>query len=374
VAQLAAGSDTPQLSLDATALNKLKAGTLLPVVLFNSLGWDRSDFVSVLINRTDLIVLDENNALLASQINPVPQFSLEFSPATSQRFYFQAKVPALGITTVFVAVDAARAHRGQLSSSIADIASDSYRLHFDGTGRLASLSNLHSNITRSVAQDFLQYVSASQSEQNSGAYVFRPEQGNRIGVGSDNDGGHPYVSSTWKFIDAYSAQAKVTAFLTPAADATYLDTFAANVRTSSPTQLTVTTGRVDGKQPTPDPWGQSISHNFLPFDLTAAPPRGFQLGAQTVGSSPSASYRIVAFDFPKPYSAPPRVLLTARASVDNDDLFVLSVVDVTAKARANARARLCIYVCVCMYVCIYIFAYIYIFLYIYMYIYMWVSR
>eukprot|EP00048_Salpingoeca_helianthica_P001784 m.51619 g.51619 ORF g.51619 m.51619 type:complete len:1134 (-) comp11716_c0_seq2:511-3912(-) len=331
VAQLATKTTAPVLTLSSTVLNTLQAGSYLPVVLFNSLGWSRSDFVALLTNRTDLIVVDESGALLPSQINPVPHFNLDYSAATSQRLFFQTNVPALGIITVFVAVDAARARRGVPSAGISNISSMEYQLSFSASGRLSSISNVHAGITRGVAQDFFEYVSASQSEQNSGAYVFRPEQGNRLSVGSDNDGGHPYVSSTWNFIEPNPDTAKMTAFLTPVGDAQFTDTFGTNVRSTSPKQLNVTTGRVDGQQPTPDPWGQGVSTNFLPFDLNAPAPAGFQLESHAIGASPTSSYRLVTLTFAKPYSAVPRVLVTARGSVDCDDLFVVSVAQVTAK-------------------------------------------
>lgn len=183
---------------------------------------------------------------------------------------------------------------------------------------------------------FVPFFADIQSEQNSGAYIFRPEQGNRLGVGSDNDGQNPYLKSAWNFIDPYPGSATMSVFVTPRADVAYMDTFATSVRSLSPQQFAVTTGRVDGQQPQPDPWGQSIAVDFLALDRTASPPQGFQLGSQNIGNSPGASYRLIAVSFTSAYSSAPRVLVSIRASADNNDLFVASIVQVTSKVGLTA--------------------------------------
>ncbi len=153
-----------------------------------------------------------------------------------------------------------------------------------------------------------------------------------MGVGSDSDQSTPYIDVTWTFIDPYPTGSHITAFLTPRADATYMDTFAPSLQSSTNINLTLTVGRVDGQQPQPQPWGQSPSISFLPVDLTAPPP-GFTAGTTMVGSSLTRSYQIVSVTFGKPYGSVPRILVTPHGSENNRDLFVATVVSVTQNVR-----------------------------------------
>ena len=119
-------------------------------------------------------------------------------------------------------------------------------------------------------------------------------------------------------------------FLTPRADAQYMDSFSSNVRTLSPTSFSVTTGRLD-REDSP-PWGQQVTADFLAIDSSLPFLSGFQLGSVYVGSS-SSSFKVVQADFPKPFSESPRLLVTARASQDVDQLFVASIISVSPTVK-----------------------------------------
>jgi hypothetical protein len=101
---------------------------------------------------------------------------------------------------------------------------------------LRSITNTVSGLSHQVEQDLWQYYPAFQTEQNSGAYVFRPEQNCRLMVGSNNNYDQLFKSSNWQFVYPYSSSASLGVLLTPVASSTYTDTFAASLQTVNPTQ------------------------------------------------------------------------------------------------------------------------------------------
>jgi len=62
-------SSVPTLRSGDSALLNINNGQTVPVILFNSLGWSRSEIVMLPVNRNDLIVLDRSQNKLVSQIN-----------------------------------------------------------------------------------------------------------------------------------------------------------------------------------------------------------------------------------------------------------------------------------------------------------------
>ena len=155
-------SSPPALSLNSSALESLKSGQYLPVVVYNTLGWTRSDFVSILTKRVDVIVVDDKGNPIPSQINPIGDFSLD-SGTFTQRLFFQPHVPAYGTRTYFITVDRARAVVGVVSKGSTNITNNFYRLSFDpASGRWASLTNIVTGVSRQVNHEYYEYVSASQ--------------------------------------------------------------------------------------------------------------------------------------------------------------------------------------------------------------------
>ena len=190
------GAQAPVLSLDPAAVASLTVGQFLPVVVYNSLAWDRQDVVNVSLNRADVIVLNGSNVRVTSQINPNANFTLD-AAASKYTLFFQADVPALGFAVFFLTVNPSLAVLGRVAPAVLlppqgpraplpSLATAQYNVSFGADGRLAAVTNLQSGIGATVAHDFWQYTSASQSGQNSGAYVFRPEQDNVVGIGSNS--------------------------------------------------------------------------------------------------------------------------------------------------------------------------------------------
>jgi hypothetical protein len=149
------------MSVSSDAITTLKAGDFLPVVVYNSLGWSRNEFVSILAQRADLSVVDDQGQAVDSQVNPIANFSYDIGINT-HRLFFHVSVPALGTRTYFIKVDAG-AVQGVVSKGVANITGSHYRLSFSpSTSRLAGITNIVTGASRSVAQDYYQYVSASQ--------------------------------------------------------------------------------------------------------------------------------------------------------------------------------------------------------------------
>lgn len=175
------------------------------VVLHNTLGWEVTRTVRLVLNRSDVIVLDSTGSLIPSQLNPLPSFdpqasaapipsdgmqffpemsnALDFSsPRAGYALYFAATIPAASLSTVFVTVDAARAVRGKkttLSETGGVMENRALRLHFNlEDGLLSSVLNKRSDINATVKQQLWQY----RSGDHDGAYIFRPAQRHMSGA------------------------------------------------------------------------------------------------------------------------------------------------------------------------------------------------
>jgi len=66
---LLGGATPPSLSTDARALIELQdLGSVVPVVIYNSLAWSRSSVVEVPVGRSDLRVMDAGGDVIPSQV------------------------------------------------------------------------------------------------------------------------------------------------------------------------------------------------------------------------------------------------------------------------------------------------------------------
>lgn len=96
----------PSLTTSNDALAALQgaapqpSGPVVPIVLFNSLGWNRSAMVNVTVPRVDVIVLDDLGNAVGSQVIP----DGAYSSGAGTALYFEASLPAIGIATYFVGV------------------------------------------------------------------------------------------------------------------------------------------------------------------------------------------------------------------------------------------------------------------------------
>jgi hypothetical protein len=166
------------------------------VVLHNTLGWDVVHTARVVVNRSDLVVLDEDGALVPSQLNPLPAFAPEAHQATGPHYfpematapagfqaptylagyalYFAATLPPASLSTYFITIDPTRAVQGKKQdfSAVGGVLENTVvRAEFDvSSGLLKAVSNKHSGANASVKQQLWQYRSGDKD----GAYIFRP--------------------------------------------------------------------------------------------------------------------------------------------------------------------------------------------------------
>ena len=173
------------------------------VVLHNSLGWEVSQTVRLVVNRSDLVVLSAHGVLLPSQLNPLSSYEPQTLPAQGQNFfpetenvlgfhsptlaqgyslYFLAELPPASLSTYFVAVDAAQASRGEekdLAASGGVVENAHTRMVFStSTGLLTSIANKDSGTNASIKQQLWQYKSGDKD----GAYIFRPATRHALGT------------------------------------------------------------------------------------------------------------------------------------------------------------------------------------------------
>ncbi|KAL8474413.1 hypothetical protein ACS0TY_031036 [Phlomoides rotata] len=173
----------------------LSLGKKIAVVVYNSLGWKRTDVIRVPVTGEKVIVTDSTGKIILTQLLPIVNASAlshKFyasaytgePPSTSPKYWlaFTAVVPPLGFNTYVIS-------SGQSSGLIKPI---SYM--FDGSqtgaievgpgnlklmysrkdGKLTQYTNSKNSVNISLEQSYSYYVGSTDKVQASGAYVFRP--------------------------------------------------------------------------------------------------------------------------------------------------------------------------------------------------------
>jgi hypothetical protein len=163
------GQSLQALSSNTAALLSITNGQIIPVVVYNSLGWARDDIAVLPVNRNDLTVLSSINATVPSQINA----NNASNAAGKFNLFFQVSVPPVGFQTYFVvARSTVRATQTYSTTVEADtIITNGYvSVTISGsTGLISEVNNIPSSLSVSVKQNLLAYQS-----QHSGAYAFGP--------------------------------------------------------------------------------------------------------------------------------------------------------------------------------------------------------
>jgi len=164
-------STAPSLQGGAEAVAKISNGQTVAVVLFNPLGWTRSEVVILPANRGDLTVLD-------SKLNKVP-FQISAAKGgnitSSYHLFIPAQVGPLGFTTYFVQAPSSNdnsnlENENEYQVGDSTIENSLLSITFSGTTNLiSSITNKKSGVTIPVQQTLAQYTSA-----HSGAYAFGP--------------------------------------------------------------------------------------------------------------------------------------------------------------------------------------------------------
>jgi len=161
-------SNVPSLMGGVQAVTNITNGQTVAVVLFNSLGWTRSEVVVVPVNRADVVVYDSSMTKLTIQVSPAVGGNI----TSKYHLFFTAKVPALGYATYFVQVPSSEFEGYPMRApEAATVFQNSIvAINISSTTNLITgIANLKSGVSLDVSQTLAQYTSL-----NSGAYAFGP--------------------------------------------------------------------------------------------------------------------------------------------------------------------------------------------------------
>jgi hypothetical protein len=162
------------MSRDLTVLQKMQDSDTVAVVVYNSLGWVRQEYVAVPVNRQDLVVSDDQGKPLPSQITG--------TPGNYQMYFLAMQIPPLGFRTFFVSVNkqqaspSARIEKWNFADDLT-LSNEKYDVVIcANTGRMCRIRNKQEGIDLSVEHNFFTYESFwnGTAGQTSGAYIFRP--------------------------------------------------------------------------------------------------------------------------------------------------------------------------------------------------------
>jgi len=191
-------SHEPLLSLDESTMQKLDSQHNISVVLWNSLGWNVSRYVSLPIYETNIYVLEANTGhAVPFQVNPaLPSIKGPcLSPGTCgvptldapYRLSFLADLPSLGFSTYVISVLSTDHEKildtSHLAKEYTTIKASTFTLEnsflrviFDSdSGHLIGVDNIASNISISVKQNYFTYTGNPEMFRVAeGAYVFHP--------------------------------------------------------------------------------------------------------------------------------------------------------------------------------------------------------
>ncbi|KAL3617629.1 hypothetical protein CASFOL_037950 [Castilleja foliolosa] len=160
----------------------LSNGKKVAVIVYNSLGWKRTDVIRIPVISQNAIVKDYTGKVILSQLIPIVNAS-----AANKKYWlaFTAVVPPLGFSTYVITSGESSApikpitytFGGNRNDAI-QIGSGNLRLIYSGNdGKLMQYINSKSSVNVSVEQAYSYYAGHdgnNGSTQASGAYIFRP--------------------------------------------------------------------------------------------------------------------------------------------------------------------------------------------------------
>ena len=149
-------------SICVPVTDTLKSGKMVPLVFYNSLGWNRTMPITVPAIEGATV----HNTASQGWHNP---FNGNYE------ITFLAEVPALGFATYYVVPPDGSSFHGEkeMPEPVASISNQYYTIRFDGEGgSLSSINNMD------FRMDYLWYNESAGNNKNStqadGAYIFRP--------------------------------------------------------------------------------------------------------------------------------------------------------------------------------------------------------
>nr|GEY53800.1 probable alpha-mannosidase At5g13980 [Tanacetum cinerariifolium] len=177
----------------------LSSGKKLVVVVYNSLGWNRSDVIRLPVVSENIAVYDSSGKQVESQLLPVVKDSISLRdyhataytgklPSSTPKYTlaFTASVPPLGFSTYVIQSEkkpslnfvkqALYKHTG-IGKGGVEVGTGNLKLIYSKSdGKLSQYVNSRSSIEASVNQSYLYYAGFDGTTrlQASGAYIFRP--------------------------------------------------------------------------------------------------------------------------------------------------------------------------------------------------------
>lgn len=170
-------------------------GKRLVMVLYNALGWNRTDVIRIPVNDPNLVVADSYGKHIETQYvtmdnttSNLRNFYLKaygFPSIQVPRYWlhFQVSVPPLGWSTYFIApATGIGKRRNGLSvmdspqNDTIEIGSGNLKMSFSSmTGQLKRMYNSKTGVDVPIQQSYFWYGSSSERMQSSGAYILRPD-------------------------------------------------------------------------------------------------------------------------------------------------------------------------------------------------------
>ena len=162
------------------------------LLLYNPLARTRRELVRVPLNvsaDSRLTVVDSRNATVQSQLVSTFVTSAAVIGAAPSTLSFYAVVPGLGFETFIITQQssgtAEKEERGPVkaatvaatvASATAVLSNSRWSVAFDAqSGLMASVTDLQSNVTRALSQQFFFYTNGSRGGQQAGAYILLPD-------------------------------------------------------------------------------------------------------------------------------------------------------------------------------------------------------
>ncbi|XP_023529523.1 alpha-mannosidase 2-like [Cucurbita pepo subsp. pepo] len=169
----------------------LQEGTYQSVVFFNPLEQTREEVAIIIVNRTDITVLDSNWTCLQSQISPEFQHDKAKPFTGSHRIHWKISVPALGLQTYYIAnglfdCEKPKPAKLKFSSTSTSLPCPTPYVCSMAEGDVVEIQNQHHSLVFDIKHGLLHKISkdgsrsvvneeiAVYSSWGSGAYLFKP--------------------------------------------------------------------------------------------------------------------------------------------------------------------------------------------------------
>ncbi|GAB4847549.1 hypothetical protein Ancab_026609 [Ancistrocladus abbreviatus] len=168
----------------------------LVVVAYNPLGWSRNDTIRIPVNDSNLVVQDYLGNIVESQFINMDNVSIKLRSLYAKAYlgislqqfpkywlFFRASVPPLGWNTYFISKTSGKgqsvsAYLSMVESpqnQTVEIGPGNLKMSFSlSSGLLTRMFNSKTGVDVSIQQGFSWYASSTDSDQPSGAYIFRP--------------------------------------------------------------------------------------------------------------------------------------------------------------------------------------------------------